>query len=702
MARSGKPISSDLGFGSRPISFDSLPPLLILDTNVSSQRLHWLEEACDALGASITYDPKEARIFAGRITQPKRAAFELRAKGIWTEAADDTAPSEPPMKKLRRNSSYARHDRSSDSSSSSDDDGSYPPSDSLQASSIRLPDLKKNVVVLKLAWLERCLESKSLEPLTPYQIYYGRIIEKPDDAKTPSPRTVRYVRANPEAAPSQSTLRYRTANRPSGSQTPGSSMFSRAQADASSAPHKGHPLAKQPRRRFDEKSAHPLTHSPPQLIRTSTSEFEETLDVPLPEPPAWVKSHVLYACCRHTPANSPNQAFINQLFKIKEARQLTLDQIGVRAYSTSIASLLAYPYQLRSPKEVLELPGCENKIAALFSEWQHSADTDSDRHLKTVRDLESDMNLRILRRFFNIWGVGAETARKLYFDRGFKDLDDVVEYGWKDLTRVQQIGVKYYDEFEDKIPREEVEQIAGVIQRHARICRDIPESAAGTSADIVCVIVGGYRRGKSESGDVDVILSHRDESITDNLVSDVIASLEEEAWITHTLVLHMAHSGRGQSTLPYASDGHHSGHGFDSLDKALVVWQDPRFLHPWTGLETDTVAEMVKAEQGEESVKNANSHRRVDIIISPWRTIGCAVLGWSGATTFERDVRRWCKNEKGWKFDSSGVRDRATGRVIDLESGRDGDLEDTWEARERRLMEGLGIGWRPPIERCTG
>ncbi|KAH1505679.1 hypothetical protein KXV52_001807, partial [Aspergillus fumigatus] len=95
--------------------------------------------------------------------------------------------------------------------------------------------------------------------------------------------------------------------------------------------------------------------------------------------------------------------------------------------------------------------------------------------------------------------------------------------------------------------------------------------------------------------------------------------------------------------------------------------------------------------------RNPNVHRRVDIIISPWRTVGCAVLGWSGDTTFERDLRRYAKKAHGWKFDSSGVRERTSGgQVIDLERGG-----ETWEERERLVLEGLGVGWRPPQERCT-
>lgn len=114
-----------------------------------------------------------------------------------------------------------------------------------------------------------------------------------------------------------------------------------------------------------------------------------------------------------------------------------------------------------------------------------------------------------------------------------------------------------------------------------------------------------------------------------------------------------------------------------------MVWQNPDF------------------EPTPSSPKNPNPHRRVDIIISPWKTVGCAVLGWSSETTFQRDLRRYCK-ERGLKFDSSGIRSReAPFNWVDLEDGGRGPPESMEEA-EKRVFEGLELEWRPPEERCTG
>lgn len=322
----------------------------------------------------------------------------------------------------------------------------------------------------------------------------------------------------------------------------------------------------------------------------------------------------------------------------------------------------------------------------MFSEFKDTGD------LSEVQKAASDQKLTAIKTFTNIFGVSAVTAESFY-RRGWRDLDDIVEYGWNTITRSQQIGVKYYEEFLMKIPRKETEIIAETVLRHAnRIHKGFQMT-----------IVGGYRRGKSMGGDVDVMLSHRNEDVTQSFIDKLVVSLENDKFISeeplhlpticsrlttyglsaHTLTLSNHNSERGQRPTSFKPSPS-GGAGFDTLDKALVVWQDPRF---------ETTAD--------EST-NPNPHRRVDILISPWKTVGCAVLGWTSETTFQRDLRRYCKYERDLKFDSSGIRSRKHPYDwVDLEDGGKGP-PTTMEEAEKRVFEGLGLVFRAPEERCTG
>ncbi|KAJ9608344.1 hypothetical protein H2200_007332 [Cladophialophora chaetospira] len=703
----------------RKLDLSSSPPIFVLPTHLQPEEQHETEDKIYQAGGHITYDAKEARLFIGRVAQKKRAAFDLRAKGVWTDEAAlpehdpsgshaDGVEAEGPARKKVRLSTSTRGRRATSSTASASSEGSRREN---QPSDVVWPDLSNHVLVVKLAWLEASIKEGYLVPYKPYIVYTARIVPKPDGQSTPttSPTQPAHLKAGSSSSSQRRTSKPDVA-----------SILERAKAEAATLPA--------PRRRWDDHGRHantsPTQHKRPQLHRQTTSEMEYLSTHPLPPLPEWATGpNATYSSCRSTFLHPPNEAFISQLTKIKEARLLRLDDIGVRAYSTSIASISAYPHHIAHPEEITRLPGCDQKIATLWREWQDSADTDAERTIPIVNDLDAEPDIQGLRLFWNIWGVGPDTARKFYFEHGWRELDDVVEFGWKSLTRVQQIGVKYYEEFLQKIPREEVELIRDVVLRHARRVLNIPESKYGTHEDVDCVIVGGYRRGKAFSGDVDVVLSHRDENKTKDLVGDVVGSLEEEGWVTHTLTLHTTTSDRGQATLPYRAKPH-GGHGFDSLDKALCVWQDPNFEDD---VEEGDGGGEEEAEKPRK--KNPNIHRRVDIIISSWRTVGCAILGWSGGTTFQRDIRRYVAKVHGLKFDSSGVRNRGNGHVLDLEAPRpkndpevvkmllqgervergderwkgvEWDDKDTWEDRERRLMDGLGIGYRPATERCTG
>lgn len=714
-------------FPSSNLDLSSLPTVYVLPARIALDDLHWIENELTRSGAPLTYDIREAKLILGYLTKPRRAKFELQAGKLCFKdidplsqsttspappvSSEETAPELPPKKrrKIEEQETQSTTDESATTeqqddpttcleNEAEDDDGVEPlsqlsisqvatsptiessPPPEMPSSPKALTISPNQIKVINLKWLEDSLRLGKLQDSQDYVVYEAELL--PPSTTLPSPKSTETVLVESGTTCTVNKSPFREPSEYKG-------IIDRAKAEAESKPRprvysskagKRERISDAAKRDFSGRSFTSTTskesHSqPPHLLHQTTSEYEEGVAGSLPPMPDWVLQNKVYSCERSTPLNSPNDAFIAQLKEIKLARLLTDDEIGVRAYSTSIASLAAYPYEIQNLAEVLALPGCDHKIAHLFYEWQTSPDHD----IQAVKDIRGDPALKVLRMFFEIWGVGAVTAREFYYDKQWRDLDDIVEFGWNSLSRVQQIGVKYYEEFLLKIPRAEVESIAETVKRHAQSVVD---------DRIECIIVGGYRRGKAESGDVDLILSHPEQSATAGLVDKVVKSLEKEGWITHTLTLNLTNTKRGQETLPYISLT--KGTGFDTLDKALVVWQD------------QVIGGQGSTDEQSKPVKNSNPHRRVDII-SPWRTVGCAVEGWTSGTTFQRDLRRYAKRVKGWKFDSSGVRERGTGRWIDLEGWSDPKTRCTgWKEAERRVFEGMGLEYREPWDRCTG
>ncbi|KAK8003641.1 GRASP55/65 PDZ-like domain-containing protein [Apiospora arundinis] len=585
------------------------PPIYLLPTHIDPDQLPELQSQIP----SLTYDIDEAEVVLGKISKKQRALFELRRLKVVTEDADGKETSRPPPAKRRRLSGDAVP--ADDSSTASDDDENHPKKEVLQ--------------VVKLSWFTDSVSRGEILPLDDYVVYRGFKLSSQHSQGVPSGSTDVFKSAKEDPREVSATLNHKL-------------------------PY-GHSLD----------SHHPRSDmhlKRPALVQETTSEHD--IKQHLPPIPDFL--HTIYSCQRPTLPDPPNNAFVEQLKEIRTTRALLGDKIGVRAYSTCIAAVAAYPHLLSHRAEIDHLPGCGPKIASLFHEWKTSGS------IEEVENAKLDAELGVLRLFYEVWGVGETTAQEFY-KRGWRDLDDIVEYGWDQLSRVQQIGVKYYDEFLSKIPRAEVKSIADIILEHANRIRTGYEM----------VIVGGYRRGKSQSGDVDVIISHRDPGATLLFIDKLVDSLAQSGHITHILTISTRNSERGQEPLPWQGEGRQPGSGFDTLDKALVVWQDPKW---------DSSA----------AAKNHNPHRRVDIIIAPWKTVGCAVMGWTSATTFQRDLRRYCKMEKRLKFDSSGVRSRTDGSWVDLESGPDGAPAPDMLTAEARVFKGLGLQWRPPEERNTG
>ncbi|KAI0377425.1 Nucleotidyltransferase [Hypomontagnella monticulosa] len=620
-----------------PLNF---PTIYLLPTHLEPDKLPELENKIP----SLTYDINDAGIILGKISNKERAKFELRRRNVLTEDLHTPSaslhdsetriedPSPPSKRRKLSGSPSPKSKRDSESARILDDDegtdgnveshGTASPGKQ-GLSNIEDVDDGSVVKVVKLAWFTDSLTQECILPIDNYLVYQGRKIREAIGKPQPSPDDI-LKRARQEGGDSQP------------------------------AAQRGFP------RGYTSTSQRSTHTKRPALVHESTSEHESRLQMP----PIQDYLYTTYSCQRPTPFSPPNSSFIDELEKIRTLRALKGDEIGVRAYSTSIATLSAYPYLISQSAEVTRLPGCGERITELYQQWKASGSLEEAEKAKT------DPEMLVLQLFYNIWGVAATTAREFH-KKGWRDLDDIVEYGWDSLSRVQQIGVKYYDELQEKIPRREVEEIGEIILGHAN----------GIRNGFQMVIVGGYRRGKTESGDVDVILTHPDASATMNFVVDIVKSLEEDKYITHTLIMSTKNSERGQTAVSWKGRDRKAGGGFDTLDKALVVWQNPHW-------DDSSVS------------KNPNPHRRVDIILSPWKTAGCAIIGWTGGTTFQRDLRRYCKYKKDMRFDSSGVRSRTDGSWVDLESDANGPAPDLLTA-EKRVFEQLGVEWRPPEERCT-
>ncbi|PVH82554.1 hypothetical protein DL98DRAFT_513983 [Cadophora sp. DSE1049] len=383
------------------------PPIYILKNGFESDPdlLHKIEEQ---LG-NVKYDVNETKLFIGVSTTKGRIAYELRKLGLYTadatrdlstplddgnDGAGTYGKSSKPPKKRRK---ATTHEDGKEVISLSTDSDTPPTSDTESHMETSSPKRARNaprkshasskahdndaVKVYKLEWFEDSVKAKKLLPREPYLVYEGRIVSKPI-----------------QRAAGSTQLANRT------------SIMSRARADTP-------PPASQ--RSYGHRHKKTNSQTAPILYQEDTADHEHEED--LPKLPDYLRT--TYSCQRPTPMHGPNDEFIRLLKIIKKARIIDEEEKRRHTYHSAIASLTAYPFTITSRGEIIRLPCCGEKFANLWYEWSKTG------RIQEVEDILKDPRMTILNIFYDIYDVAATTAVKFY-NNGWTDLDDVVQYGW--------------------------------------------------------------------------------------------------------------------------------------------------------------------------------------------------------------------------------------------------------------------------------
>jgi len=114
--------------------------------------------------------------------------------------------------------------------------------------------------------------------------------------------------------------------------------------------------------------------------------------------------------------------------------------------------------------------------------------------------------------FMNIHGVGPKNA-SILVKAGFTSIDDLRKCKniKEHLNGVQQMGLKHYDDMLIRIPREEIVRHENYLKQIIKIL-DIPKGS------IHFTIAGSYRRGKSDSGDIDILFTSKTKEKYDEFI----------------------------------------------------------------------------------------------------------------------------------------------------------------------------------------
>jgi DNA polymerase IV len=171
------------------------------------------------------------------------------------------------------------------------------------------------------------------------------------------------------------------------------------------------------------------------------------------------------------------------------ARQNKGDRYRKRAYSNAASQIRAYPGQIKSGMQARrDIKGIGESIAAKIDEILESGTL---KQIEAVSQSAKEKD-KILATFEGIYGVGIKIAEQWYAE-GYRDLHSLIKK-YPEMTPAQQLGYKYYNDLQKKIPRNEIDYVNEILEKTWK------------NLNIQFTIAGSYRRGEPESSDIDIIV----------------------------------------------------------------------------------------------------------------------------------------------------------------------------------------------------
>ena len=208
-----------------------------------------------------------------------------------------------------------------------------------------------------------------------------------------------------------------------------------------------------------------------------------------------------------------NEDFSKVLDKLSSIMSKHGEPFRAKAYQKALDTILKYPSVIVSLDQLTGLPGIGPTIMDKLKEYIETG---------TLRILEQEKTnpINILT---DVYGIGPKKAEDLV-KAGIKTIADLRLRQDELLNDIQKIGLQFYEDILERIPRAEIEEYK-IVFNHL-----FNNYKASNKADAF-EIVGSYRRGALDSGDIDIIITGQ----TGQGYSAFIDDLVKKGIILHVL-----------------------------------------------------------------------------------------------------------------------------------------------------------------------
>jgi NAD-dependent DNA ligase len=182
-----------------------------------------------------------------------------------------------------------------------------------------------------------------------------------------------------------------------------------------------------------------------------------------------------------------NKEFIDLLDALSGIMIKHGEPFRAKAYQKALDTIINYPGAITSAEQLAGGPGIGPTIMDKLKEYVETG---------TLRIIEQEKTnpINILT---DVYGIGPKKAEELV-KAGIKTIDELRIRQDELLNIVQKIGLQFYEDILERIPRAEIEEYKILFSKLFNKVADKTDTFE---------IVGSYRRGALDSGDIDIIIT---------------------------------------------------------------------------------------------------------------------------------------------------------------------------------------------------
>ncbi|XP_058236370.1 DNA nucleotidylexotransferase [Hemibagrus wyckioides] len=339
-----------------------------------------------------------------------------------------------------------------------------------------------------------------------------------------------------------------------------------------------------------------------------------------------------YACQRRTTLYNRNKILTDALEVLAENYEFIESKGPCLGFKRAASVLKSLPMPIRSIDEIEGLPCLGPETMAVIQDVFECGSSSK------VEEVLTDERYQTLKIFTSVFGVGPKTAEKWY-RQGLRSLEQIVSDSSIHLNRMQQAGFQYYEDISKPVSKAEAEAVGQIIE----------EVVSCVNPDVTITLTGGFRRGKEFGHDVDFLLSVPGHGKEDGLLPAVIDQLRSQGILLY--------SEFQESTFDLSKLPSRRFEAMDHFQKCFLIVKLKK--------------EQVVGQQEKQRCGRDWKALRVDLVAPPAERYAFALLGWSGSTQFERDLRRFARLERNMLLDNHALYDKTTNTFLQAKTEED-------------------------------